>query len=102
MYNLLHPVALATNRKDSNMLRTAIEITFLAATSHRPDRLVASTMSARPVRATSTFFSVTADEDDARYLIALEALLSRLGDGWGEASEWIAGATDEGRVYVRR
>jgi hypothetical protein len=59
-------------------------------------------MSARPISATVTYFAANTDSEDARYTAALEALLSRLEDGWGEASDWICGATNEGRVYVRR
>ena len=83
------------------MLRTAISIKFLATTANRPARLKASTMSARPVSATVTFFSPTADCEDARYLEALHALLRKLGDGWGDIRQWLPGSTNEGRVYIR-
>jgi len=82
------------------MLRTAIVIKYLPASSHRPARFKASTMSARPMAViVSPGFVQT---DDERYGVALSALLMRAGDGWGNASDWIAGETADGRVYVRR
>jgi len=81
------------------MLRTAIVVKYLPPSSHRPARFKASTMSARP---TSVIVSPGfVQSDNERYSVALSALLGRMGDGWGNASEWIAGATDSGRVYVR-
>ena len=83
------------------MARTAIEIKYLGFTNTKPSRLKASTLSAHPVSATVTYFSGAANADEDRYKAALEALLARLPDGWGDASEWIAGETKDGRVYVR-
>jgi hypothetical protein len=81
------------------MLRTAIHIKYLDDTSTRPSRLKASSMSARPFSATVSFDKYDCDED--RYGAALLALLQTAGPGWGDASEWVCGATDDGRVYVR-
>jgi hypothetical protein len=41
------------------------------------------------------------DCDDDRYAAALAALLHIAGDGWGDPSQWVAGNTSDGRVYVR-
>ena len=81
------------------MLRTAIRVKFLSCTSHRPDRLIATTMSAHPVSVSVSFWAWDCDDD--RYNGAVVALLAKLGDGWGRVSEWVAGGTAEGRVYVR-
>jgi hypothetical protein len=81
------------------MTRTAIKITFMPCTSTRPDRLKASTLSSHPVSATVSFWA--GDSNDDRYAWALQALLKKMGDGWGKPSEWIAGDTNDGRVYVR-
>jgi hypothetical protein len=85
----------------TKMTRTAIEIKLLSCTSTRPDRLKASTMSTHPISATVGYWSDAADSEEQRYEIALQALLAKLGDGWGDASQWVAGMTDEGRVYIR-
>ncbi len=81
------------------MLRTAIKIEFVPCTATRPDRLKATTMSDHPTSATVGFWNY--DSDDERYTAALSALLAKMGDGWGDASQWIAGATASGRVYIR-
>jgi hypothetical protein len=83
------------------MSRTAIQIRFVACTSTRPDRLIARTLSARPVSVSVGYWSDKADNENDRYTAALQALLTKLGDGWGEVSQWHYGNTDEGRVYVR-
>jgi hypothetical protein len=56
-------------------------------------------MSDHPTSATVSYNDFCSDAD--RYGAALAALLSKLGDGWGDASKWIAGGTSDGRVYVR-
>lgn len=81
------------------MLRTAISIKWLSPTSNRPARLKASTLSDRPVSHIGSVWAFDCDDD--RYGSALAGLLAKLGDGWGNASEWVAGGTAEGRVYVR-
>lgn len=81
------------------MLRTAIAVKYLPYTSTRPSRLKAVTLSDHPISATVSFDKYDCDAD--RYGAALAALLSKLGDGWGDASQWIAGNTSDGRVYVR-
>ena len=81
------------------MLRTAIAIKWLSPTSNRPARLKASTLSSHPVSFVGSVWAFDCDEE--RYTAALAGLLAKLGDGWGRVSEWVAGGTAEGRVYVR-
>lgn len=81
------------------MTRTAIQVKYLPYTSTRPSRLKAVTMSDHPVSATVSHDAFDCDHD--RYTAALTALLTKMGDGWGDASQWVAGGTSDGRVYVR-
>jgi hypothetical protein len=81
------------------MTRTAIAVKYLPYTSTRPSRLKAYTLSDHPVSATVSFQSHDCDAD--RYAAVLAALLAKLGDGWGDASQWVSGGTQDGRVYVR-
>ena len=81
------------------MLRTSIEIKYLPYTPTQPSRLKAFTRSDRSFSATVTY--QTFDCDDDRYTAALSALLSKMGSGWGDASQWVGAATENGRIYVR-
>ena len=70
------------------MLRTAIAIKWLSATSNRPARLKASTLSSHPVSFVGSVWAFDCDEE--RYTAALTGLLPSLGIG-GRVTEWVAG-----------